>query len=68
MKTDEVKGEYTTRPSNNPEGRPVELKGGQYVKFYADAETIARIKAIVKAKKAKNKSEAIRNAVKKFHP
>lgn len=63
----ETQAEYKVkRESNNPDGRPLELEGGQYVKFYADAETIARIKAIVKKGRARNQSEAIRNAIKKF--
>jgi len=58
----------TKRPSNNPEGRPVELKDGQYLKFYADAETIRLIKLMIKRQKAKNQSDAIRQAVKAYIP
>lgn len=54
------------RPSNNPDGRPKELKGGKYIKIYADTETIKLIEALVKNGRAKNQSEAVRNAIKKF--
>ena len=50
------------RPSNNPEGRPKELKGGKYIKVYVDEATIKKLKRI-----SKNQSEAVRIAVKQ-HP
>lgn len=65
----EPKGKYIVKNTwggSRGGGHPVELKGGKYMKFYADAETIAKIKAMVKAKKARNQSEAIRNVVKQF--
>jgi hypothetical protein len=62
----EPKGEYkvNTWGGSRGGGRPNELKGGQYLKFYADAKTIQIIKAMVESKRTKNQSEAIRMAVK----
>jgi hypothetical protein len=65
----EQKSKYTTRRkrrSNNPNGRTKELVGGKYMKFYADAETIRLIKALVGSGQAKNQSQAIRKAIRNF--
>lgn len=50
----------------NQTGRKRKLDGGQYMKFYADEETIAVVKGLVKSGQADNHSEAIRKAIKEY--
>ena len=59
--TQEETEHKTKRKSNNPNGRPVELKGGKYIKVYVDEPTIQKLKQI-----HKNQSKAVRMAVSQY--